>query len=146
MIKHIQAIVCSYSGENIAPEILHSKTQKREVKTARQIIMYLTKQEDPKTTQQSIADYFGKHHSTVINAIKIINNLIDTEPVFARKMDNYKKRLNLHKEIFSRIDVSKLLLNELKTKIDDCSSELITLKDQYIKLKIDINFLNNIHM
>lgn len=142
MIKNIEAIICSHNGENISPEILHSKTQEEKPKTARQIIWYFGKKE-AKLSLQQMGDYHGKNHATVLSGIRRINNLIETEPAFAKKIEGYKKRIDLHKDVINRIDASKLLLSDLDLKIKGCESELVSLKSTCTQLKNDIDLLND---
>jgi len=140
MIQSIEAIICSHTGENIPPEILHSKSQEQHIKTARQIIWHFARREG--MTLQKIGKHYGKGHANVLSGIRYVNNLVDTEPEFAKKIDDYQRRINLHKEIFSRISLSKLLLSDLDIKIKECESELVSMKSRYAELKRDIDLIN----
>jgi len=54
--------------------------------TPRQVAMFLLKESFPKFTYGYIGSLFGgRDHATVMHAVKVINNMCDTDPSF--KMD-----------------------------------------------------------
>jgi hypothetical protein len=69
----------------ISIEELNSPSRAREFVVPRQILMYLTK--DVCTRKYAAKRIGGRDHSTAINAIATIGNLIDTDKEFKRKVD-----------------------------------------------------------
>ena len=76
-VDYIQKTVCNYYG--MEPDILNSKSRKREIVQARQIAMYFSKQLT-NSSLSAIGSIIGKKdHATVLHACKTINNLIETD-------------------------------------------------------------------
>jgi len=83
-VKDIKGIVCEYYG--FTENEINSKTRKREIVQARQIAMYFIHR-CTKLSLEMIGMMFksGKHvfdHATVLNAIKIVNDLNDVDKSF----------------------------------------------------------------
>ena len=55
-----------------------TKTRKREVVEARQLVMTMAKKFHPKKTLEQIGGIFGKDHATALHAFKEIGNRIET--------------------------------------------------------------------
>jgi len=140
MISKIESIVCA--GENISPALLHSKSKLGPIKTARQIICWIAKQET-RMSLVAIGAYYGQGHCNVINSIKIVNNLIDTEPLFESKVKGYHNKIIRYKVTFNRIDECTLLLANLNNKIQSLFSELTEANLQITSLKNEIQSINN---
>lgn len=88
-IEQVAEIVSEYY--KIPVPIIRHKTKKREVVQARQIIMTLMRKHTPNSLQ-SIADYFEgkkngnrKDHTTVIHAVKVIGDLMDSDPTIQKQ-------------------------------------------------------------
>lgn len=63
-------------------EIILSKTRKREIAEARQIVMFCIKLRYPEKSGVSlkfIGDYMGRDHATVIHACRVVNDLYETD-------------------------------------------------------------------
>lgn len=90
-VDHIQKTVCEYF--HIAPEVLQSKTRKREVVQARYLAMYFCKQ----STKASLAfignQIGGKDHATVLYACKVVTDLLETDRKFKLQVEELQKRL-----------------------------------------------------
>ena len=92
-IDYIQKVVCDYFDMPI--EVLKSKTRKREIVQARQIVMYFAKQMT-KSSLSTIGSQIGnKNHATVLHACKTVNNLIETDKSFKVCIDEIEKKLKL---------------------------------------------------
>jgi chromosomal replication initiator protein len=93
-IEFIQKMVCDYFDLNI--DTLNSKTRKREVVQARQIVMYFAKN----MTKASLATIGmhcgGKDHATVLHACRTVNNLMETDKHFRAYIEDIKKKINLN--------------------------------------------------
>jgi chromosomal replication initiator protein len=74
-------------------EQLLSNTRKREIVQARQIAMYLSKNYTKYSAVQIGAQIGGKDHTTVLHACKTVQNLMDTDKIFKRTMQNLEKKL-----------------------------------------------------
>ena len=76
-LEKIRNTVCDYF--KITPELIVSKTRKREIVQARQITMYLVRNLT-KTSLASIGSQMGgKDHATVLHACNTVSDLIDTD-------------------------------------------------------------------
>ncbi|MDR2927629.1 MAG: chromosomal replication initiator protein DnaA [Cytophagaceae bacterium] len=76
-VGYIQKTVCSYFG--LEPDILLSKSRKREIVQARQIAMYFSKNLTS-SSLSTIGTIIGKKdHATVLHACKTITNLLETD-------------------------------------------------------------------
>lgn len=70
---------------------LISKSNKREIAHPRQIAMYITKKLT-KTPLNEIGNQFGgKHHSTVLHSVKKIEQKLEADSDFERKLNDYLK-------------------------------------------------------
>ena len=92
-IDYIQKVVCDYF--NLPVELMKSKTRKREVVQARQIVMFFSKS----LTKSSLATIGmqcgGKDHATVLHACKTVNNLMDTDKRFKIYIDDINKKISI---------------------------------------------------
>lgn len=90
-IEKIQKSVSAYFSVSI--DDLKDKTRRKEVATARQVAMYLAKEFTDYSLKQ-IGQYFGgRDHSTVIHAVQSVQNLVDKDSVFKRRLDELKRQL-----------------------------------------------------
>lgn len=136
MIRKIEAIICA--GENIDPILLQSPVRNGNLNITRQMVMWFAKNETNMNLSE-IAIYFGRtNHGTALSGIKRINNLIDTEPSFLLKMNNYQKKLDDSKIIFARIDAVTLLIGNLYSDIHLIECRIMELKNALQTLNIDI--------
>ena len=92
-IDYIQKVVCSYY--NVAAEMLHSKTRKREIVQARQVAMYFSKSLTKSSLATIGSQIGGKDHATVLHACKTVNNLMDTDKRFRMQIDEIEKKLKI---------------------------------------------------
>lgn len=91
--KKIENIICN--GEAIIPAVLQTKSRKREIVFARQVIMFFL-YKYTKMSWYMIGHAYGKDHATAIHAVKTINNLADTDKKIAGKMADYDKQIRYH--------------------------------------------------
>jgi len=92
-IDYIQKVVCDYF--NMPPEIINSKTRKREIVQARQIAMFFAKSLTKSSLATIGSQIGGKDHATVLHACKTVNNLIDTDKRFRGFIDEIEKKLKI---------------------------------------------------
>jgi chromosomal replication initiator protein len=92
-IDYIQKVVCSYY--NVATEMLHSKTRKREIVQARQVAMFFSKNLTKSSLATIGSQIGGKDHATVLHACKTVNNLMDTDKRFRMQIDEIEKKLKI---------------------------------------------------
>lgn len=92
-IDYIQKVVCDYF--NMPPELIKSKTRKREIVQARQIAMYFAKSFTKSSLATIGSQIGGKDHATVLHACKQVNNLIDTDKRFKCFIDDIEKKINI---------------------------------------------------
>ena len=89
------------------------KTKKNEYANARQVTMSIALN-NLKCTLKEVGNFFGKDHTTVLHAKKVVNNFIATEPDFAYKYMNVEHFSREYfkikkKQIISKSDVMKEL-------------------------------------
>lgn len=91
-IDRVQKLVCEYFG--IDQHRLHEKTKKREIVQVRQLAMYLCRELD--YTHKAIGLQFGgRDHSTVVHAIKSVNNLIETDNNYRNRFTDIRRKVHL---------------------------------------------------
>jgi chromosomal replication initiator protein len=92
-IDYIMKFVSNYFSTSI--EDMKGKTRKREIVVPRQVTMYLTK-EYTNMSLKAIGYHFGnRDHSTVIHAIKTVNDMMDTDQKFYAMMQDILKKVKM---------------------------------------------------
>ena len=90
-IKYIQEIVSKYF--NISIEEMKDKVRKKEIVIARQVAMYFSK-DFTNNSLKSIGFHFGgRDHSTVIHAVQSVNDMIDTDSIFKKNIQEINRRI-----------------------------------------------------
>jgi len=92
-IDYIQKVVCDFFS--LSPEMLQSKTRKREIVQARQIAMYFSKTLTKSSLATIGSQIGGKDHATVLHACKTVNNLLDTDKRFKSQVSEIEKKLKM---------------------------------------------------
>jgi len=91
-INYIQEIVSKYF--HISIEEMKDKVRKKEIVIARQVAMYFSK-DYTNNSLKSIGFHFGgRDHSTVIHAVQAVNDMIDTDIIFKKSINEINKRLS----------------------------------------------------
>ncbi len=88
-IESIVQIVCEQT--NITLEAINSKARTRDVAQARQIAMYLAKHHTKAPLATIGSSIGGRNHATVLHACKAVNNLLEVDANFARKISEIEK-------------------------------------------------------
>jgi chromosomal replication initiator protein len=89
-IAKLQKTVAQFYG--LKTSDLSSASRLRPIARARQIAMYLAK----KLTQESLAKIaaeFGKNHATVIHSVRIVQQLIDSNPAILQEVKEIEEKL-----------------------------------------------------
>lgn len=90
-VDRIQQVVCEHF--NIEPELLQTKTRKREVVQARYLAMYFCKSYT-KASLSFIGSQIGKKdHATVLYACKVVNDMMETDRKFRIEVEELQKKL-----------------------------------------------------
>jgi len=92
-VDYIQKVVCDFF--NLSPDLLQSRTRKREIVQARQIAMYFSKILTKSSLASIGAMIGGKDHATVLHACKTVNNLMDTDKRFKGQIESIEKKLKV---------------------------------------------------
>lgn len=92
-VDYIQKVVCDYF--NLPPDLLQSKTRKREIVQARQIAMFFSKSLTKSSLASIGSQIGGKDHATVLHACKTVNNLMDTDKRFKSQIEAIEKKLKV---------------------------------------------------
>lgn len=91
-IPAVQAAVCDYF--NISLEELVSRSRKRQIVQARQISMYLCRSLISNCSLSTIgAETGGKDHATVLHSCNIVTDLMATDRVFKKYVNDLEARL-----------------------------------------------------
>ncbi len=88
----IREVVCDYFGVSAADFASVKRT--REIAQARQVAMYLCKMHTNLPLKTIGAAIGGKNHATVVHACKTIQNLMETDKLFAAHIQEIERRLN----------------------------------------------------
>ncbi len=88
-IDHIIEVVCKYL--NMDRERFNSIERKREIAQARQIAMYLAKQHTKAPLTAIGAAIGGRNHATVLHSCKAVQNLLETDKIFRRQVEEIEK-------------------------------------------------------
>jgi len=80
----------------VSVDKMHGKTRKRSAVLARQVSMYLAKQYTNKSLKTIGETLGGRDHSTVIYSCKAVQDLMDTDPVFKKTVDDLDKKLSIN--------------------------------------------------
>lgn len=91
-IEIIQKIVSKYF--DIPVDVLVSKTRKRNIVQARQIVMYLSKKYTKKSLVKIGKENGGRDHATVLHACRTVKNLIDIDKKFSRYVAEIDRKLS----------------------------------------------------
>ena len=92
-IEEIQRIVCEYLDIN--EDLIRAKTRKREVVRARQIAMYFCKEVTQHSLKTIGLHFGGRDHSTVIHAVKTVEDQVDTDAQFRDMVDQISRKIEL---------------------------------------------------
>lgn len=80
------------SGFNITPDLIFTKTRKREVADARQVVMYLAKKLS-KMSMTAIGKKLDRTHATVIHACTSVEDRIKLSKKFASQIESIETSL-----------------------------------------------------
>ena len=90
-LEKIRSVVCDYF--KITPELIVSKTRKREIVQARQITMYLVRNLTKASLASIGSQMGGKDHATVLHACSTVSDLIDTDKTIRRYVSDLEHQL-----------------------------------------------------
>lgn len=90
-IDFIKQTVCE--AFNINPDVLKTNSRKREIVQARHLTMYFCKSLTTATVKTIGMEVGGKDHSTVLHAIKTVENLLKTDQNFMNLYSDIKAKL-----------------------------------------------------
>lgn len=92
-IEFIQKLVADHY--NIPVDKLQGKTRKRSVVIARQLSMYLSKNLTNKSLKAIGENFGGRDHSTVIYSCRAVQDMLDTDNMFKRTVQELEKRIKM---------------------------------------------------
>ena len=92
-VENIKRLVCESLG--LDPESIQGKSRKRDLVSARQIGMYLSKAFTSASYKEIGKSFGGRDHSTVIHACKSIQDQMDTNSMFSDKVKRLEKDIQL---------------------------------------------------
>ncbi|MDD7528980.1 MAG: chromosomal replication initiator protein DnaA [Bacteroidales bacterium] len=90
-VEKIRDMVCDYFA--LPLDAVMSKTRKREIATARQVAMYLSKQYTKSSLSVIGKLIGGRDHATVLHACSVVNDLMDTDKNFRMSVKELEQRL-----------------------------------------------------
>ncbi len=92
-VDFIQNLVAEHF--KIPVETLKSKTRKRQIVIARQLSMFLAKKMTQASLKKIGETFGGRDHSTVIHALRAVENMLDTDPAFKQTLEELSKKITL---------------------------------------------------
>ncbi len=92
-VDFIQNLVAEHF--KIPVETLKSKTRKRQIVIARQLSMFLAKKMTRASLKKIGETFGGRDHSTVIHALRAVENMLDTDPAFKQTLEELSKKITL---------------------------------------------------
>ena len=98
-------IATAVTGYKVSPELMESRTRKREVVIARQVLMYIMRKH--KITLTTIGAAFNKDHATTIHACKTVMRDLEM---------GYNPTTSIYEKSKARVDESILTGTEEETK------------------------------
>ena len=90
-VEKIRDMVCDYFA--LPLDAVMSKTRKREIATARQVAMYLSKQYTKSSLSVIGKLIGGRDHATVLHACNVVNYYMDTDKNFRMSVKELEQRL-----------------------------------------------------
>jgi chromosomal replication initiator protein len=93
-IESIQSVVCEYLG--IPEDLVRARTRKREVVQARQVAMFFSKEITNHSLKTIGLHFGGRDHSTVIHAVRSVEDQVDTDPSFREMVGAVRKKMEMH--------------------------------------------------
>ena len=90
-VEKIRDMVCDYFA--LPLDAVMSKTRKREIATARQVAMYLSKQYTKSSLSVIGKLIGGRDHATVLHACSVVNDWRDTDKNFRMSVKELEQRL-----------------------------------------------------
>lgn len=92
----LDAVLRAVSNQYEVPEskLIESGRGTKEISKARQVAMFLMRECSPISLQSIGSRFGGKDHSTVVHAIKSIKKEMETDPSFARMIENLKNSIH----------------------------------------------------
>jgi chromosomal replication initiation ATPase DnaA len=113
--------VCGYF--NVSVEDVKKKTGDKKAKQTlwllpRQVGMFFIVKNYPDYSLEYIGSLFNRDHATVINALKKVQNFIDTEPRFRIKIEEVHKIITNNKNLFSGIKMDSTEITGIKYIIE----------------------------
>jgi hypothetical protein len=96
---------------------LFEKTRKRNIVEARQAAMYISYKKIQGITLSKIGDFFNKDHSTVMYAIKMVENLYDSDKSFKSKVNESMVKFNMLKSN-KIVYIAHPVSNDLNTNVE----------------------------
>ncbi len=90
-IENIQKIISDFF--NISIDTITGKSRKRNIVIARQLGIYFSKQMTDFSLKEIGAQFGNRDHTTVLHSIKTINNLLETDTLFAETVTKLEHKL-----------------------------------------------------
>lgn len=122
-IAGIEQVVCD--EYNLDVEQLNIRTRKRQIKEARQICMWW-RATYTKESLSVIGNRYagpgnpkGFDHATVLHAKKTVNNIKDTDRVFAEMIDRIKQRVSLLALRTKKWKYLEIIAGQIETQVNE---------------------------
>lgn len=90
-LEQIRKVVCTYF--NIAESEIQTNSRKKNIVTARQIAMYLSKQYTSASLSAIGNVIGGRNHATVSHSLSVVQNMIETDPEFKSALNAIENKL-----------------------------------------------------
>jgi len=83
VVNHIENGVCAYFGVTV--DMIRARDNRRNIVEVRAILFYLIRLETTMTLTV-IGDMYGRDHATILNSNKSVENRLDTDKAFLRRL------------------------------------------------------------
>lgn len=92
-IDNIKQLVAGHYNMDV--ELLSSKSRRRDYVVPRQISMYFSRKITGTSLKAIGSEFGGRDHTTVLHAMKAVENLIDTDVLFKENMEKIQSKISL---------------------------------------------------
>ncbi len=79
---------------NVDENEIKSKSKRKEITSARHIVIFLIRKYTPYSLKQ-IGALFGRDHSTIMNSIDVVETKIKSEPLFEREIEEIENEIKM---------------------------------------------------
>ena len=126
LIESIEKIICE--GQQVTLDQVRQNTRKGEIVFARQLLMYFTWLTKCGTQEEIGSRYAGRDHATVVHAVKMINNYIETDKHKAKLIGEYHNAIGGVISVLFELEILKEAITPIKTEIEELKDKALLIQ------------------